>query len=173
MTKTHMSLHVRQQALTEALTIGTLRARWMAARPIWISLEPRAWLLERAGRPLTGRLPGLAPLARTLPEGLDDLPLLGASFYSERQWWHFHDAHPLSNTPGRLITWSLDAFDGADRVEGLVCQRQDILTWRDRERFGLAPDPELPEKLSIERYMQGGRLIVWRFLTEPSTEVDA
>lgn len=169
---TYTSLHVRKQVLTESLTIGTLRARWPALRPLWISLEPRAWILERDGRPLTGRLPGLAPLARRLPDGLDDLPLLGASFHTGRQWHHFHDAHPLSRTPGRLVTWSLDSFDGSELVEGLSCQQQDVLTWRDRERFGLAPDPELPEMLAVERYIQGGRLIAWRF-AERSLELGA
>ncbi len=167
---THMSLHVNQQVLTEPLTIGTLRDRWPSLQPLWISLEPRAWLLERDGRPLTGRLPGLAPLARRLPDALDDLPLLEASIHWGRQWQHFHDAHPLSKTPGRVVTWSLDAFDGADGVEGLASQRQEVLSWRDRERFGLAPDPELPEKLAVERYLQGGRLIAWRLLSEPSME---
>ncbi|MGB9578603.1 MAG: hypothetical protein ACPL3S_04960, partial [Halothiobacillaceae bacterium] len=159
----------RAEALDLPLTLGLLRARWQDASPLWVSLEPRACLLDRDARPLTGRLPGLEPLARALPEGLDDLPLLAASFYGARTWSHFHDAHPLSATPGRYVTWSLDPMDGGERIEGIKAKQQKVLTWRDRQRFGLPDELLSTGQLTVERYFHGGRLIAWRLL-EPSAE---
>lgn len=163
-------LYVTHQPLDSRLTIGLLHDHVRSLAPRWISLESRAWLLEREGRLLTGRLPGLEPLARELPEGLDDLPLLCASLYGEYRWLHFHDAHPLSQTPGQVITWSLDPIAGAEKIDGILCQKQNVLTWRDRPRFGLDTNPDLPETLDVERYYQHGKLVAWR-LTETCTEV--
>lgn len=165
-------LYVTRQPLPEPLTIGLLRGHIRPEATQWISLEPRAWLPERDGRRISGRLPGLAPLAATLPDGLDDLPLLCASLYGEDRWMHFYDTHPLSQLPGNLIIWSLQPSDGAQRIDDLQCRQQAVLTWRDRERFGLPADDALPESLVVEHYFQGGRLIAWRLI--PScTEVCA
>lgn len=161
------TLYVHRENLAERLTLGWLRRHIPDNAPLWISLEPRAWLPERDGRRQSGRIPGLAPLVRQLPDGLDDLPLLTASLYEGTCWRHFHDAHPLSGLPGQCITWSLDPLAKADSLEGLLSTKQQVLTWQDRQRFGLAPDNALPDILSVEHYYQHGKRIAWRL------EVDA
>lgn len=157
-------LHFRRDALDAALTIALLRSHLDSGGAPWISLEPRAWLPERNGQHISGRLPGLAPLARTLPDGLDDLPLLAASLYHTDSWIHFHAAHPLSHTPGNVFSWHTQPFEGSRPIEDLQCQRQSVLSWQDRDRFGLPPDQALPESLKVERYYQRGKLIAWRLI---------
>ena len=158
------TLHVCHEPLAGRLTVGMLRQYITPGVPLWISLEPRPWLPERDGQRLTGRLPGLEPLARSLPEGLDDLPLLAASLYEQNQWRHFHDAHPLSNLAGQCITWSLTPREGARPLEGLLCRRQQVLSWQDRQRFGLAPQSPLPASLETEHYYQNGKRLAWRLI---------
>lgn len=157
------TLHVRQEPLAERLTIGLLRQYIPPGTPLWISLDPRPWLPERGGRRLAGRLPGIEPLARRLPEGLDDLPLYAASLYAQDHWQHFLDAHPLSGLPGRRITWSLVPQDGSQRLQ-THCQRQRVLCWQDRHRFGLAAQSELAGELHTEHYYLDGKRIAWRLI---------
>ncbi|WP_240098344.1 hypothetical protein [Thermomonas flagellata] len=162
------TLYVLQQPLADRLTLGLLRQHIQTTDPLWISLEPRPWLPQRDGKRLTGRLPGIEPLARTLPEGLDDLPLLAASVYTPGHWQHFHDAHPLSGLPGQCITWSLESQEGSRSIE-VLCRRQPVLTWQDRHRFGLAGQGVLPPSLETEHYYQNGKRLAWRLLpTEPN-----
>lgn len=158
------TLHVRHEQLAGRLTVGMLRQYITPEAPLWISLEPRAWLPERDGRRLNGRLPGLEPLARSLPEGLDDLPLLAASLYEHNHWRHFHDAHPLSSLAGQCITWSLAPVEGARTLDGLLCHRQQVLCWQDRQRFGLAPQGVLSPSLETEHYYQNGKRLAWRLI---------
>lgn len=157
------TLYVRHEPLAERLTIGLLRQYLTPEIPLWISLEPRPWLPERDGRRLTGRLQGLEPLARSLPEDLDDLPLLAASLYAQGHWRHFHDAHPLSKLAGQCITWSLAPQEGSRPLETL-CQRQQVLCWQDRQRFSLAAQSVLPSALETEHYYQNGKRLVWRLI---------
>ena len=158
------NLYVHSQPLAEPLTLGLLRQYIQPETPLWISLEPRAWLLERKGRRLSGRLPGLAPLTRTLPEGMDDLPLLAASLFEHNRWRHFLDAQPLSQIPGQCITWSLEPQEGAEIVAGLLCQKQGVLPWQDRQRFGLPQDSALPARLDVEHYYLSGKRLAWRLI---------
>lgn len=168
------SLHWHREALTERLTVGSLRRFVQPGLPVWISLEPRAWLPKRDGRHLTGLLPGLKPLARCLPEGLDDLPLLTASLYEARQWRHFHDANPLSGLAGHCITWQLDPAAGASTLGDLNVQTQQVLTWQDRQRFGLSPDSALPAALHVEHFYQKGKRLAWRLIpNNPAAEARA
>lgn len=157
------TLHVRHEQLAGRLTVGMLRQYITPEAPLWISLEPRAWLPERDGKRLSGRLPGLEPLARSLPEGLDDLPLLAASLYAPDRWRHFHDAHPLSKLAGQCITWSLAPQEGSRPLETL-CQRQQVLCWQDRQRFGLPAQGALPPSLETEHYFQHGKRLAWRLI---------
>lgn len=165
-------LYLVKKPLPQPLTIGLLRQYIQPDAAQWISLEPRAWLPERNGQLLSGRLPGLAPLSPTLPVGLDDHPLLNASLYGEEHWMHFHDAHPLSQEPGGILTWSKHPSDGAKPIDGLQRQRQTVLSWHDRDRFGLSTDSALPASLAVERYYQSGKLIAW-CLIPTRTEVCA
>ncbi|HNQ49643.1 MAG TPA: hypothetical protein PKI22_09560 [Hydrogenophilus thermoluteolus] len=163
-------IYVRREQLTERLTVGLLRRYIPADKPLLISLEPRAWLPSRHGRYLCGRLPGLEPLTQTLPEAFDDLPLLTASLYADDHWQHFHDAHPLSQTKGLRILWSLSPTTDGKELEVQVKQ-QTVLTWQDRHRFGLPTSTSLPASLQTEHYYQKGKRLAWR-LIPPKAEVD-
>jgi len=158
------SLYIRNTPLAEPLTVGLLRQNIKPDTPIWISLEPRAWLPERNGRRISGRLPGLSPLARALPDSLDDLPLLAASLFGAVHWQHFYDAHPFSGLPGQVITWSMNPAEGSQAIEGLLCQKRQVLPWQDRQRFGLPPEDTLPASLSVEHYYQSGKRLAWRLI---------
>lgn len=158
------TLYVRREPLPGRLTLGLLRPYLADAGPVWLSLEPRPWLPERDGKRQPGRLPGLTPLARGLPEGLDDLPLLAASLYAQDHWRHFHDAHPLSELPGQCLTWSLSDQEGAIATQTL-CQRQRVLPWQDLQRFGLAQS-DLPSSLETEHYYLNGKRLTWRLIPD-------
>lgn len=162
---TPQTLYVKREPLGERLTIGLLRRYILDEAPLWISLEPRPWLLERDGRRLTGRLPGLEPLARSLPENLDDLPLYTASLYAQDYWQHFHDAQPLSGWPGQCITFSLAATQDSRAFKTLV-KRQQVLSWQDRQRFGLAANSMLPSVLESEHFyhQENGKRLTWRLI---------
>jgi len=161
------TLYVHRESISERLTLGWLRQHITPGMPpLWISLEPRAWLPERDGRRQSGRLLGVAPLARCLPDGLDDMPLLTASLYEHKRWRHFHDAHPLSQLSSQCITWSLEPMPDFQMLEGLHCSHQKVLTWQDRKRFGLSLDNSLPEELDVEHYYQNGQRLTWRLLTQ-------
>lgn len=157
------TLYVRREPLAERLTIGWLRQHLPVDTPLWISLEPRPWLPVRDGRRLTGRLPGLEPLARSLPEGLDDLPLIAASLYMPQQWQHFYDAHPMSGLSGQRITWSLTPQQDSLELNTLPI-RQQVLSWQDRQRFGLGAQHPLPARLETEHYYQNGKRLAWRLI---------
>lgn len=159
------TLYVHHEELAERLTVGLLRQYITQKNPLWISLEPRAWLPERNGRRLSGRLPGLEPLTHNLPEGLDDLPVLAASLYAQNHWQHFHDAHPLSQLPSRCITWSLAPPEDKDSQPlEVLYQRQQVLRWHDRQRFGLPAQSTLPPALETEHYYQNGKRLAWRLI---------
>lgn len=158
-----LTLYVHKEDMAERLTLGWLRQHITLDTPLWISLEPRAWLPERDGHRQSGRL-GLAPLVRQLPNDLDDMPLLTASLYEDKCWRHFHDAHPLSGISGQYITWSLEPMANAQVLENLLCKKQEVLPWQDRQRFGLLPDNALPAVLTVEHYYQHGKRLAWRLL---------
>lgn len=164
-----MNLYLTHHPLDTRLTLGLLRQYIEPETPLWISIEPRAWLPERDGQRKSGRLSGLAPLARALPNDLDDLPLLAASLFEADRWRHFHDAQPLSGIPGQCLTWSLTPSADAQTVEGLLCQRQQVLPWQDRQRFGLRRDDTLTAAIPVEHYYRSGRRLAWR-LVAVSTE---
>lgn len=157
-------LYLQRTELPERLTLGLLRQYLAPDTPQWISLEPRAWLPERQGRRLSGPLPGLTPLATRLPDGLDDLPLLAASLFEAERWRHFHDAHPLSGQPSLCITWSLTHFAGACHIDELHRETHCVLSWHDRQRFGLPLPNPLPEQLEVEHYIQNGKRLAWRLI---------
>ncbi len=167
-----ITLYLQRQSFVGALTLAQVR-RHTSPIITWFSLEPRAALLERDGRVLTGRVPRLSPLATRLPQGLDDLPLLSASLYGERRWLHLHDAHPLSETPGRIFIWSLDPMDGAEKIPDIIVKRQTVLPWQDRARFGLENDLALPSKLHIEHVYRAGRRLTWRIASPNVQEIGA
>ncbi|MEN9984600.1 MAG: hypothetical protein RI925_102 [Pseudomonadota bacterium] len=157
-------LYIQRAPLPERLTLGLLRQYLAPDTPQWISLEPRAWLPERNGSRLRGPLPGLAPLAERLPDGLDDLPLLAASLFEAGRWRHFHDAHPLSEQPSLCITWSLTSFAGAHCIDELHRETHRVLSWHDRQRFGLSQHNPLPDQLEVEHYHQNGKRLTWRLI---------
>lgn len=161
------TLYVATDPLESRLTLALVRefATTRFPSPLgWISLEPRPSLPLRNGRPLTGRLPGFEPLARTFPEGYDDLPLANASLYGPRTWLHLIDGQPLSGLPGSCHRWSLDPFPGAEPLTELLRHTRPVLTWHDRRRFGLPETSALPPALETEHYLRHGQLIAWRLL---------
>ncbi|ACD82934.1 hypothetical protein [Candidatus Methylacidiphilum infernorum] len=157
-------LYLLRQDLAGRLTIGLLRQHISGNDPSWISLEPRAWLLECDGSFLWGRLRWLYPLVRRLPDGLDDLPLLAATLYEPNRWHHFYDAQPLSRLPAQKITWSLlplDSPENVQQIDGLECKTTEVYCWQDIGRFGLSPDHLLREPLSIKHFFLKGRRVAW------------
>lgn len=169
---TVQTLYLQQQTLEGPLTVGALR-KHIAFEIAWFSLEPRPSLPVQEGKMRTGRIPGLAPLDRQLPQGLDDLPLLSASLYGERRWLHLHDAHPLSRILGSILTWSMDPMEGAQEIPSLAIKNQDVLTWQDRKRFGFEEDSSLPQTLQIEHFFRAGRRLTWRIACPNAVEKDA
>ncbi len=167
---TFLTLYWHRDPLPERLSIGYLRTR-LPDSPVWISLEPRSHLPFREGKYLRGRIPGLSPLCRTLPENLDDLPLLSASFFGPERWQHFHDAHPLSQQPGFLVTWSLQPFFESNPLScELPSEMDSVLSWQDRDRFGLAKEQELPICLNVQRFLVHGKQLTWRLIPEEATQ---
>lgn len=168
---TAQTLYLQRQSLEGPLTLGSLRKQAHSGIA-WFSLEPRPFLPAREGRILTGRIPGLAPLADHLLEGFDDLPLLAASLYSQRQWSHLHDVQPLSQTSASLVTWSLDPLEDAQEIPDLIVKQQRVLTWQDRKRFGFEDGSSLPKHLQVEHYFQAGRRLTWRIRPANGSETN-
>lgn len=158
------TLYFKRHPLEGSLTIGRL-GDLLPAEVGWYALEPRPSLPRREGRAVRGPLAGLAPLATALPTGWDELPLLSASWYGERQWVHLHDAQPLSRTPAYLYHWSAEPLDDADEIlQGLRIRTQNVLSWQDLDRFGLEHTVALPQTLQVEHYFRAGRRLTWRLL---------
>lgn len=160
------TLYLAKEKLTKPLTVDSLRSYLPADAAVWISLDPQANLPKREGKRISGRLPGLAPLMRELPDAWGDIPLLYASIYGNGQWQHFCAAHPLSQQSGQLFTWRTTSPEGGVKAEklNLQCRSERVLTWRDRARFGLETDANLPKALHVEHFYQAGKLITWRLL---------
>ena len=51
-------------------------------------------------------------------------------------------------------------------MDGLLCTSQQVLTWQDRQRFGLSPDKSLPAALDVEHYYQNGKRLAWRLIPQ-------
>ncbi len=162
------TLYHRTNLLKDRLTIGLLRQHLTSCTGLlWISLEPRAWFPVRDGNIVPGRMPGLSPLLRQLPEDLPDhLPLLAASIYEQAQWRHFVDAQPASNLPTRCYTWNQTSLEESEYLTDLLCKTEPVLSWQDRQRFGLTDIQGWPTQLKIEHYFYQGRRLTWRILPE-------
>lgn len=162
------TLYHRTDVLKDRLTIGFLRQHLTSCTGLlWISLEPRAWFPVCDGNIVQGRMPGLSPLLRQLPEDLpDDLPLLAASIYEHAQWRHFVDAQPASNLPTRCYTWSQTSLEESESLTDLICKTEPVLSWQDRQRFGLTGTQGWPMQLKTKHYFHQGRRLTWCILPE-------
>jgi len=158
-----VTLYVLCAPLEGRLDLGLVKREAAGFSPAWIAVEPRASLPVLDGRVHRGRIPGLEPLCQSLPEGLDDLPLLAASLYANERWRHLHDAHPASGVSGFSVTWSLTSFEGARAIEGLETRRQSVLTWQDRDRFGLGAS-NLPQRMEVDHFFHAGKRLAWRIV---------
>ena len=172
-TKTNTTLYSRQQPYPQAdrLTLAWLRTQVTQlspdmATPVWIALEPRAWLPpDSQGHPRAGRIAGLAPLARQLPDAPPELPLLAASLYLANTWHHWHDAQPLSGLPLQHIHWSSQPLDFGQQHTNLIRTDDKALTWQDRARFGLeAETAPAQQPLNVEHFFLNGKRLTWRIL---------
>jgi len=162
----------QQQHLEARLTLEWLRTQvgqlsGASAAPVWIALEPRAWLPpDEQGNPRAGRIPGLTPLARQLPETPPEMPLLAASLYLKDTWHHWHDAQPLSGLALQHIHWSHQRLEQGLEHTNLICKADEALPWQDRvRRFGLEGEAAPAQQpLRIEHYFLNGKRLAWRIL---------
>lgn len=160
-----------QQYPGQKLTLQWLRAQveqlgGAGAAPVWIALEPRAWLpTDSQGKLRAGRIPGLAPLARQLPDAPAEMPLLAASLYLADTWHHWYDAQPLSGLALKHIHWSHQRLEHGQEHTDLICKADKALPWQDRDRFGLEGEAvPAQQPLRIAHYFLNGKRLAWRIL---------
>lgn len=156
-----MSIHIRQLRETLSYTLHQrIRELCQDRLPQLAWAEPCIRLYRQNELLRSGRHPHFVPLVTGLPSWPEELLLSEA-----RLFWADHAVHLLRLDETHCAEVTLSESKSPDSALDKLVTRQtkNLLTLRDKQRFGLET-LALSESITAIEYRQSGRLLAWRLI---------